>query len=203
MNSKTAKTYQINTSVYVESSDVWQKATIVDVHRVVNSEQQIYFYDVVYKNSNMKEHNIESYRIFPLTLFLKDIIKDNVVDLISDDGSVIKKKNVVSDKNIQLKKNINEFRASTPTQPRYAEMFLTMQQDLNTLRQQVNAVLAGPVQRQENDMTKNFDWRDFDSISAFSPPVSIQGDLQSIVGEENNLENDQFDSTKKRKLVDI
>ena len=109
----------------------------------------------------------------------------------------------MSDKNIQLKKNINEFRASTPTQPRYAEMFLTMQQDLNTLRQQVNAVLAGPVQRQENDMTKNFDWRDFDSISAFSPPVSIQGDLQSIVGEENNLENDQFDSTKKRKLVDI
>ena len=203
MNSLTAKTYQINTSVYVESSNVWQKATIVDVHRITNSEHRIEFYDVVYEHSNMKEFNIESYRIFPVTLFLKDIIKDNMINLVSDEGSVIEKKNIVSNKNIQLRKNINEFRASTPTQPRYAEMFLTMQQDLNTLRQQVNAVLAGPVQRQKNDMTKNFDWRDFDSISSFSPPVSIQGDLQSIVGEGNDLENNQFNSTKKRKLADI
>lgn len=203
MNSLTAKTYQINTSVYVESSNVWQKATIVDVHRITNSEHRIEFYDVVYEHSNMKEFNIESYRIFPVTLFLKDIIKDNMINLVSDEGSVVEKKNVASNKNIQLRENINEFRATTPSQPRYAEMFLTMQQDLNTLRQQLNAVIAGPVQRQQNDMTKNFDWRDFDSISTFSPPVSIQGDLQSIVGEENNSENDQFDSTKKRKLVDI
>lgn len=201
MNSLTAKTYQINTSVYVESSNVWQKATIVDVHRITNSEHRIEFYDVVYEHSNMKEFNIESYRIFPVTLFLKDIIKDNMINLVSDEGSVVEKKNIVSNKNIQLRKNINEFRATTPTQPRYAEMFLTMQQDLNTLRQQVNAVIAGPVQRQENDMTKNFDWRDFDSISTFSPPVSIQGDLQSIVS--NNSEKNQFDSTKKRKLADI
>jgi len=203
MNSVTAKTYQINTSVYVESSNVWQKATIVDVHRITNSEHRIEFYDVVYEHSNMKEFNIESYRIFPVTLFLKDIIKDNMINLVSDEGSVVEKKNVPSNKNIQLRENINEFRATTPSQPRYAEMFLTMQQDLNTLRQQVSAVIAGPVQRQQNDMTKNFDWRDFDSISTFSPAVSIQGDLKSIVSADNNSKNSQFDSTKKRKVVDI
>ena len=175
--------YKLNTTVYVETADVWQEATIVNVHATGNSRHRI-LYDILYTLSNMIETHVEPSRIFPITLFLKEIMDKHVVNLVSSNGSVDEKQKTpppASSTNFNTHmQNINEFRASTPTQPRYAEMFLTMQQDVNMLRQKLDAVIKGPIQSQQKDMSKKFDWETFDNLSHFSPAVSIQGDLESI-----------------------
>ena len=176
--------YKLNTTVYVETADVWQEATIVNVHATGNSRHRI-LYDILYTLSNMIETHVEPSRIFPITLFLKEIMDKHVVNLVSSNGSVDEKQKTppppASPTNLNTHmQNINEFRASTPTQPRYAEMFLTMQQDVNMLRQKLDAVIKGPIQSQQKDMSKKFDWETFDNLSHFSPAVSIQGDLESI-----------------------
>jgi len=176
--------YKLNTTVYVETADVWQEATVVNVHATGHSRHRI-LYDILYTLSNMIETHVEPSRVFPVTLFLKEIVDKHVINLVSSNGSVTEKQG--SEKtpppSPQLNTNmpnINAFRTSTPTQPRYAEMFLTMQQDVNMLRQKLDAVLKGPIQTQQEDMSKKFDWETFDTLSNFSPAVSIQGDLESI-----------------------
>ena len=177
--------YKLNTTVYVETADMWQEATVVNVHATGNSSHRI-LYDILYTLSNMIETHVEPRRVFPVTLFLKEIMDKHVINLVSSNGSVAEKQGpeetpppptCPANTHIQ---NIDAFRASTPTQPRYAEMFLTMQQDVNMLRQKLDAVLKGPIQTQQEDMTKKFDWETFDTLSNFSPAVSIQGDLESI-----------------------
>ena len=176
--------YKLNTTVYVETADVWQEATVVNVHATGNSRHRI-LYDILYTLSNMIETHVEPSRIFPVTLFLKEIIDKHVVNLVSSNGSVVEKQGSEPPPPSPTKlntnlENINAFPASTPTQPRYAEMFLTMQQDVNMLRQKLDAVIKGPIQTQQNDMSKKFDWETFDNLSNFSPAVSVQGDLESI-----------------------
>ena len=189
--------YKLNTTVYVETADVWQEATVVNVHATGNSNHRI-LYDILYTLSNMIETHVEPRRVFPVTLFLKEIMDKHVINLVSSNGSVTEKqgseKTPPSPKLNTNVNNINAFRASTPTQPRYAEMFLTMQQDVNMLRQKLDAVIKGPIQTQQDDMSKKFDWETFDNLSNFSPAVSIQGDLDSI--DSINLNECNYTATK-------
>ena len=191
--------YKLNTTVYVETADVWQEATVVNVHATGNSSHRI-LYDILYTLSNMIETHVEPSRVFPVTLFLKEIMDKHVINLVSSNGSVTEKQGSKktppppSPKLNPNVNNINAFRASTPTQPRYAEMFLTMQQDVNMLRQKLDAVMKGPIQTQQEDMSKKFDWETFDNLSNFSPAVSIQGDLDSI--DSINLNECNYTATK-------
>ena len=100
--------------------------------------------------SNVKSRN--------LSAELQSVSRERVK---SQDLSVSKPASVVS--NIQ--QAATTFRGSVPGQPRYAEMFLSLQQEVLTLRQKLDALTNGPMLAQESNLDLPFDWEAFDNIS--------------------------------------
>jgi hypothetical protein len=195
---------QVNATVYVRCYDTWNLGRITKFHPKDNYASKVndrahgcYFrnYDVELLDSRIIERNVEEIRIFPLYQHVNNILRNNTIDLTSD-SSQNATQHATSQTDfctqsqqskdthiISSSKSVQQFRALTPSQPRYAEMFLNMQQEMNTLRRRLDAVLSGPVHKQECNINEKFDWDKFDTISNFSPPCSIDGDLESIASD--------------------
>ena len=203
--------YKTNTNVYVltrNPTNCWQEASI----RAVNSNSSGITYEVLYTTSHVVENHVEECRIFPLNLHLRDIINKNTVNLITPTGSVAGSDNARTKNN----NSIHEFRATTPSQPRYAEMFLNMKHDMEIMKQTMNtnkkkfeALLQGPIRKQQEDLEERFDWKDFDEISSFSEILSIDGDLESIDSNSNDKKMKEVNNgvhikkrIRKRKRLD-
>ena len=199
--------YKTNTNVYVLTRNSWQEASI----QAVNSNSLGITYKVLYTTSHVVEDHVEECRIFPLQLHLKDIINKNTVNLITPTGSVLGSDNAHAKDN----NSVHEFRATTPSQPRYAEMFLNMKHDVEKIKQALEAntkkvenILNGPIRKQQENLSESFDWENFDALSSFSEPFTIDGNLESIDSNSNDKNIEEvYNKTiknrlRKRKRVD-
>lgn len=209
---------EVNATVYVRCYDTWNLGRITKFHSkdnyaAINNDREhgCYFrhYDVELLNSRIIERNVEEIRIFPLYRHVNNILRSNTIDLTSDSSEnatqhATSQTDFVATQSQQStraqpllsSKSVQQFRALTPSQPRYAEMFLNMQQDMNTLRRKLDAVLSGPVQKQESNINEKFDWDKFDTLSNFSPPCSIDGDLASIASDFKPVEEKEETNDK-------
>ena len=184
--------YTNGLKVFVLSGDTWDAATVVG-HRV---EGGLNWYQVKHTSSKIQENSVLENRIFPLGRHLSDIMSENLVDIRSEASGSLpktppKKKRKRSTSNAD--QSVDNFRSLTPSNVRYAEMFCTMQHNLHKLQSKVDALLAGPVQTQANDMTLPFDWDDFDRISNISEDCV---DLPSKAGSlDNNGRAESNEST--------
>lgn len=184
--------------VFVLSGDAWDAATVVG-HRV---EGGLNWYEVQYTGSKIQETSVLENRIFPLGRHLSKIMTENLVDIRSEaSGSLPKtpeKKRKRSTSNAN--QSVDNFRSLTPSNVRYAEMFCTMQHNLQKLQSKVDAILSGPVQTQANDITAPFKWSDFDKISNISEDF---GDLPSQAGSSgDNGKATSNESTPEDKIKD-
>ena len=200
--------YKTNTNVYVLTLDLWQEASI----QKANSNSSGITYEVLYTTSHVVENHVEECRIFPLQLHLKDIINKNTVNLITPTGSVVDSDNAHAKDN----NSVHEFRATTPSQPRYAEMFLNMKHDMERMKQTMDAnkkkfeaILQGPIRKQQENLEQRFDWENFDALSSFSEPFSIDGNLESIDSNSNDKKMEEVNNEvhikkrlRKRKKMD-
>ena len=110
------------------------------------------------------------------------------VNLITPTGSVVGNDNAHAKDN----SSVHEFRATTPSQPRYAEMFLNMKHDMEKMKQALEAntkkvenILQGPIRKQQEN---------FDALSSFSEPFSIDGNLESIDSNSNDKKMEEVNN---------
>lgn len=186
--------YQNGLKIFVLSGDQWDAATVLG-HRV---EGGLNWYRVRYTSSKVEETSVLENRIFPLGRHLGSIMSTNLVDIRSDASSSLprtperKRKRSKSDAD----SSVQNFRALTPSNVRYAEMFCTMQHNLQKLQSKVDAMLSGPVQKQAQDLTLPFNWDDFDKISNISEDFA---DLPSKAGSTSGEGSGSNKSTPDEK----
>ncbi|MAD25959.1 MAG: hypothetical protein CMO44_17490 [Verrucomicrobiales bacterium] len=175
--------YFANEEVCVYVSGEWVKGRVVSVF--VNC------FRVQYKTAGVlvTEDNVPASRLFPTSRI------QTVINLASPSKSLsgksqlsdVKSRNLASEleaarervnskdlskpgpKTVSsggsVKAAAQSFRASAPGQPRYAEMFLTLQQEVLQLRQKLDALSNGPMTTQQANLDVPFDWPAFDAIS--------------------------------------